>query len=81
MDFLGHRIDARGICLVNDKVTAIREFPVPTTLAGVRQFTGMVNHYRRFVSYCTDILQPLSDLRGRTNGHVELPPDAAAAFE
>ena len=42
----------------------------------------MVSYYRRFLPHCADILQPLSDhLRGRTNSHVELPPDAVAAFE
>jgi hypothetical protein len=71
VEFLGHHIDQDGIRPLVDKVQAIRDFPQPTTLAGIRQFTGMVNYYRRFLPHCADLLQPLSDLlRGRTNGTV-----------
>ena len=51
VDFLGHRIDAGDICPLNDKVTAIREFPVPNRLVGIRQSTGMVSYYHRFVPH------------------------------
>lgn len=82
VEFLGHFIDQYGIRPLVDKVKAIAQYPQPTTLAGIRQFTGMINYYRRFLPACANLLQPLSDLlRGRKNGDIELPPAAIESFE
>ncbi|CAH8622666.1 unnamed protein product [Dicrocoelium dendriticum] len=81
IEFLGHRIDQHGIRPLEDRVSAIKDFPVPTTLAAIRRFSGMINYYRRFMARCADLLSPLTDLlRGRKNGNVELMPAATEAF-
>ncbi|CAI2737819.1 unnamed protein product [Dicrocoelium dendriticum] len=82
IEFLGHRIDQHGIRPLEDRVSAIKDFPVPTTLAAIRRFSGMINYYRRFLPRCADLLSPLTDLlRGRKNGNVELTPAATEAFK
>ncbi|CAH8464717.1 unnamed protein product [Dicrocoelium dendriticum] len=82
IEFLGHHIDQYGIRPLDDRVRAIRDFPVPTTLAAIRRFNGMLNYYRRFLPHCANLLSPLTDLlRGRKNGQVELTAAAAEAFK
>ena len=67
LEFLGHRIDRDGVSPLPDKVDAIRNCSVPTTVKQLRGFLGLVNFYRRFISNCAQILMPLTDLlRNRT---------------
>ena len=62
LDFLGHRVTACGIRPLEDKVSAIRNFPQPSSLRGLREFLGMVNFYHRFIPNCAGLLQPLNQL-------------------
>ena len=43
IDFLGHHTDANGITPLPEKIKAIQEFPVPTTIRQLRRFIGMIN--------------------------------------
>ena len=61
LSFLGHEIKAEGISPLKERVDAILQFPVPTTIRAAQRFIGMVNFYRRFVPNLADILQPLHD--------------------
>ena len=47
---------------MEDKVQAIRDFPLPLTQRKLREFLGLVNFYHRFVPSCAQTLQPLHDL-------------------
>ena len=47
---------------MEDKVQAIRDFPLPFTQRKLREFLGLVNFYHRFVPSCAQTLQPLHDL-------------------
>ena len=49
VEYLGHVISEEGISPNPDKVKAVCEFPVPTSVKGVRQFLGMASYYRRFM--------------------------------
>ena len=62
LDFLGHRVSEEGIAPLEEKVTAIREFPQPTSLRQLRGFLGLVNFYRRFLPNCAALLAPLTDM-------------------
>ena len=62
LDFLGHRVDAQGIRPLEDKVAAIRDFPMPTSLRKLHEFLGLINFYHRFIPNCASILGPLNDL-------------------
>ena len=44
---------------MEDKVQAIRDFPLPLTQRKVREFLGLVNVYHSFVPSCAQTLQPL----------------------
>ena len=43
LDFLGHRVSEQGISPLEEKITAVRDFPKPTTLRQLRGFLGLVS--------------------------------------
>ena len=67
MLFLGQVIDESGIRPDPDKVTAIRNVPVPTNIGDVRRFLGTVNQMSKFAPKLADITKPLQDLLVKSN--------------
>ena len=61
VEFLGYVIDEKGIKPMPSNVKIINDFPAPTDIASLRRYLGVVNHYRRFIKGCADILRPLTD--------------------
>ena len=45
LTFLGHRLNNSGVCPLEQKVSAIRDFPRHLLNAKLRQFLGLVNFY------------------------------------
>jgi hypothetical protein len=76
--FLGHMVSENGITPLPKHVTAIKEFPAPTTIKQLQQFLGMVNFYRRPRIAAT--LQPLTDLLRGNPKTLEWTASAADAF-
>nr|VZI45750.1 unnamed protein product [Spirometra erinaceieuropaei] len=62
LDFLGHHVDAQGLCPLSSKVEAIRDFPPTTSRRQLQRFLGMVNFDRRFLPNCADLMLPLTNL-------------------
>jgi hypothetical protein len=61
--YLGHLISARGVSILPDRVDAIRCYPAPTHLRGLRRFVGMVGFYARFIPGYSDIAVVLHSLK------------------
>lgn len=59
LTFLGYRVTPSGIHLDADKVRAVTDFVVPTTVKQVRQFLGLTGYYRHFVRDYAKIAEPL----------------------
>jgi len=60
--FLGHYVDRNGINIDPDKITLVRDFPVPRTQKQIRSFVKLANYYRRFVRNFSMITATLHDL-------------------
>lgn len=81
--FLGHEIDGTGITPVADKVKAVQDFPLPTTLRQLRRFLGLINYYRQFIPKCSHILAPLTNQprnQGKRNVKITLYGETLTAF-
>jgi len=60
--FLGYEVAASGTRPLPEKVEAIKNFPKPTTIKQLRQFLGMINFYRRFISRAAREQATLNDM-------------------
>ena len=61
-----------GVAPLPDEVSAVADFPQPTTIKELQAFLGVVNFYRRFIPAAAKILLPLTAvLKGGRKG-VEL---------
>jgi hypothetical protein len=47
--FLGYRLSAEGVEPLPENVSAVTEFPRPSSVKELQMFLGMVNFYRRFL--------------------------------
>ncbi|KFY86131.1 hypothetical protein V498_07592 [Pseudogymnoascus sp. VKM F-4517 (FW-2822)] len=62
------------------KVTAVLEWPTPTTVKEVQAFLGFANFYRRFIAGYSKVAQPLTELT-RKDLTFEWTAKAEAAFQ
>ncbi|KAJ8713190.1 hypothetical protein PYW08_008494 [Mythimna loreyi] len=60
--YLGYIINRNGLKKDSSKVKAIVDAPVPSNIATLQSFLGLVNYYRNFVPRASSILSPLYDL-------------------
>ena len=77
--FLGHVVGVNGVECDQDKVDALRSWPVPTSLLELQQFLGLANYYRRFIPRFSIIAAPLYDLLKRHSPPIWSDP-AHSAF-
>lgn len=56
--YLGHIIDKDGLRTDPNKVLAILNVPIPSSITEVKSFLGMVNYYRKFLHNMSDVLAP-----------------------
>ena len=60
--YLGHIVSQDGIRTDPEKTSAVRDWPVPTSVKQLRSFLGFLGFYRRFIRNFSRIAQPLQDL-------------------
>ncbi|GBG78519.1 hypothetical protein CBR_g27744 [Chara braunii] len=49
VDFLGHHVSDQGLHMDDAKITAIAEWPVPTSVKQLRSFLGLTSYYSNFI--------------------------------
>ena len=60
MEFLGMIIGQGEVRMDEKKLEAIKEWKPPTSIKGVRSFTGFANFYRKFIPDFSNIIAPLN---------------------
>ena len=62
VEYLGHLVTPNGLKTNPRLVAAVREFPTPDGIKGVRQFLGLASYYRKFIPQFAKVAQPLHNL-------------------
>ena len=60
LHMLGHIICKKGIWTDPAKISAVTDYPVPTTKTEVRAFMGLVGYYHHFIPNCSKISKPIN---------------------
>uniref|UniRef100_A0A3B3RJL8 ribonuclease H n=1 Tax=Paramormyrops kingsleyae TaxID=1676925 RepID=A0A3B3RJL8_9TELE len=60
--YVGHIVSAAGISTDPEKVSAVREWKMPTDLRSLRASLGFCGYYRRFIKNYSAIVRPLTEL-------------------
>jgi cleavage and polyadenylation specificity factor subunit 1 len=79
--YLGHTVSAAGLLPLNSHITAIQDYPTPTTIKQLQRFLGLINFYRRFLPHAAAVLRPLTDsLKGNPKS-LQWTPQLDSAFD
>jgi len=80
--FLGFVVTPEGISMEPERVAAIAEWPLPSSVRDIQVFLGFTGFYRRFIHHYSIIAMPLTDLlRGNAKGLLILDLSARVAFK
>ena len=60
--YLGHQISQDGISMIPDKISAIRDYPVPKSIKQIQQYLGMMGYYRKYIFRFASKAAPLTEL-------------------
>ncbi|KAK3508037.1 hypothetical protein QTP70_011080 [Hemibagrus guttatus] len=81
VQFLGYVIDRSGVRMDEKKVTAVRDWPTPTTVKELQRFLGFANFYRRFIRGYSSVTSPLTNLLRNKPKTLVWTPAATHAFQ
>jgi transposase InsO family protein len=62
IEFVGHIVTSHGVKVDDNKVIAIKNWPIPRNPTSVRSFLGAAGFYRRFIPNFSEVAAPLTDL-------------------
>jgi hypothetical protein len=62
IEFLGHTVGPRGMCITSAKVDALQQWPEPKTVSEIRSLLGTFGFWRMYIRDYAAITQPLTVL-------------------
>lgn len=65
LKYLGYIVNSDGLLVNPEKVSAITEFPRPSSPTAIKRFVGLASWYRRFVPNFSVIMDPLHKLTAK----------------
>ena len=68
VEFLGHYVGVDGVRVMEDKLQAVTDWPVPSCVRDVRAFLGLTGFYRRFIRGYNQTALPLTALTRTVTG-------------
>jgi len=78
--YLGHIVGEGVIRTDPEKISGMKDFPLPKFLKALRSFLGMVGWYRIFINNFASVAAPLTDLLKSKNKFV-ITPEGKESFE
>ena len=79
--FLGYIISADGFQMDPQKLSAVLQWPQPTTLRGLQSFLGFANYYRRFIKSFASIAASLTAMTKKGTNCKVWSSEAKSAFQ
>lgn len=64
--FLGHIVSESGVATDPEKLSAIKDWPIPRSAKQVKSFLGLCSYYRRYVKGLAKIARPLHLISDKT---------------
>ena len=77
--YLGHILTGTTIAPDPGKLSAVRDWPLPKSVADVRRFLGFSNYFRRFIKSYSSISRPLEEITGK-HSRFQWSPEREKAF-
>jgi transposase InsO family protein len=62
VNYLGHQITDEGVKPDPQKISCVKQFPIPRNVKEVKSFLGLSGYYRRFIRNYGQIAKPLTSL-------------------
>ncbi|KAK3553382.1 hypothetical protein QTP70_003555 [Hemibagrus guttatus] len=78
--FLGYNVSYQGVEMNNSKITAVTEWPRPTTIKELQRFLGFANFYLRFIRKYSITAAPLTSLLKGQPSRLKWTENATQAF-
>ncbi|XP_051727379.1 differentially expressed in FDCP 8 homolog isoform X1 [Ctenopharyngodon idella] len=78
--FLGYNVSHQGVEMDNSKITAVTEWPQPTTVKELQRFLGFANFYRRFICNYSITAAPIASLLKGKPSKLKWTDHATQAF-
>lgn len=80
MLYLGHVVTDNGVLPDPEKISAIKNYPIPRSTDEVKRFVALANYYRKFIPKFAEIAHSLNNLC-RKNVQFNWNSDAQKAFD
>ena len=76
--FLGYKVSLRGICIEDERIRTVKQWPEPKSVRDIQVFLGFTNFYRQFIQEFSCIAALLSFMlkTTRSTGSVASPKEA-----
>lgn len=78
--YLGHVISRDGIKPNPDKISAIKQYPIPKTPTEIKRFLGLLGYYRKFIPDFAKITKPMTQCL-KKGSKITLDRDYEECFE